>query len=598
MGRENVISNTAQGVEMRRNPLDLDVQKFSHACNMAFHENSIKTRPGFRYHKLNINGMWQGGSYFSPSTGLSAENYSNLPNGLVNVVDGSVYITPLTSDSDDLPEPWVVGQVNSASKNVYNYDAENYLILHVENGSTYWSDGGLGLEKSQGLADCADDHDQLNGIKNHVPCGATVGEYIHGRLHVAVPFSCNNTEIAVGDLITKRGCKCEDDLLHFTEHCNPSHGGGLTAPSKFGPTLALAVMPDSAANGEGSLYDFRKNGIVRHDTLLDQRETRYDAAGNRISEGWDTRRITNAVLNTIGAVGRYAVYQLPQDIMFRSQYGLHFLKTSLGIGTFNDETTNVLSQDVEPLINIENDTSLLEGASVGHWLKCNRFFASVNHRKTDNTSSTSAQGFVSFNQASTYTEDRTPRFITEGLWKPDEHITDIHMFVEAGECKDGGRYGFICSDKTGELYFAEFDKNLKGVDVRDGKEIAIDWSLHTGEFLMNGFTSRKDVSNGFLDAVINHTTTKIESYIKSDESNCWIDWSDVECESNTMSLMTGYEFNSSSVEGTSFQFKLKGSGYVDIRRLDVDWGKIESKTDGKGNCIEICEDSEVDWFAE
>jgi hypothetical protein len=566
---------SVSGVDMRANPLLLGYRKFSQSKNLKYDEGTVRTRSGIRYHNLGLKGTWQGSTLFRPSSGLSSESYSEMPDGLVNIVDGVVTISVF--DGCDFKPHHKIGSVGSVGP-ITPFEAENYLIIPGK--KSHYSDGGLRLTCSKGLGDCwTETHDTLSfdDARNHLPHDAFLGAYVHGRTHVAIPYSCNSTELAVSDLISKRGCKTSDDLLVFEEHMNPSHGGGLTAPSRLGAMKALAVMPATDFNGEGELFAFHERGIVKHNTIYGQRETRHSAKGERITEGWDTRRITSVALNVIGATGRYAVHDLPNDIVFRSRFGVHFLKSVLGQGTFNDETTNTISQDVEPLM---KDLSMAENCTVGHWIEGNRVLCTIG----DNRS------FVVFNQTNSYTEDRTPRFVTEGVWSPDEGIAKIHKFISAG----GFTYGFICEDVNQNIYYAEFDDSLNsGVDIRDGKAYSIDWELNTGAFAMTeGFSSRKEIKSGYLDAVVSGEGLSVS--FKTDQNNCWTKWEDISCK-GLDKLLTGHQIKKPSEkdrEGTWFQFKFQGSGYVDVMSFELEYSETDRKSDGKGKCITICRSDE------
>ena len=340
-------------------------------------------------------------------------------------------------------------------------------------------------------------HDTFDStkFKNWLVNCAGIGCYAHGRIHQQV-----GQTIFVGDLIHKRGHLKTDDLLLMEEQSLLSHGEPLSVPSRLGKLMALQVLPTmNTANGEGDLIAYYEYGVVAFNTFESPRETKYDGEGKQLTQGWDQKRLVNHLLNTVGAVGRNAVAVLTRDHLFRSELGLHFLKVILGEGTFNSENTNIISMDVEPLLLADED---LSGAAVGFWPRGNRMFATVGLVRDDAVSSSSAgRGFVSWNQATTFTEDRTPRPLWEGMWIVDHGIAGIHQFVS----EDRREGAFLCSGRDRTIYKAVIDKNAT-VDERDDEELPIEWSFETGQFAPGGLDRNSMISNCLIEMVVSSST--------------------------------------------------------------------------------------------
>ena len=607
MGRFSVITIGAAGVDMRQNPLFLDTSRASSATNLTFDEATIKTRFDIEYHNLGLRGQFQGATYFSPSTGLSATSYSNAAASLATVVNGQVSLNAINKGIAS--KPITLGGGEKFQGDTYLFDAENYLVVLNPTSASYWSDAGDDLVRSPGLVESGgESHDQIDSAdnKNWIPNGSTLGHYINARTHISLDCSRGpkcpslNSEIWVSDIGGKRSIDdcTADDILKMEEAMLDSGGGTLVGPSKLGKTVAFETMLSSGNNGEGLFVDFRESGIMFHNTFEYPRETLFNAdAGTIIQEGWDEKRLSNVQLQTVSAVGKYAVYQLPDDIWFRSEYGFHFLKKTLGTGTLKDEKRNHESHDIQPLLDLDEDH--LEGASVGYWLKNDRLMGTVGMVKnTIFSSSTMGRGIAVLNQATTYTEDDTPRALWEGLTLPDESIKGIHKFTKFGKRAKNKEFGFICSDSNRNIFVGEFVNNRSGYDKRDSKTHKIHWQYTSGAFVMTGIKNVDALRNGYIDFIGDESTSNVEIEVRTDQHQCWEIWTEVETslvQKSLKSVSFGEPSNRSVREATWFQFRIKGSGYIEIRTFDVEAVKIDSKKDGRNQCNPICCEQE-DYF--
>lgn len=602
MAKFSVITIGAAGVDMRLNPLFLENKRASSATNLTFDEATIKTRFDLEYHSLGINGQFQGNTYYSPSTGLSATSYSDASTSLATAASGSLYLNSILETGIN-PSPVRLNACEKLQGDIYLFDAENYLIATGTNNSTFWSDSGSDLIQSKGLVQSGgESHDKMDSSENlnWIPNNSSIGHYVHARTHISVDFyGANediepiNSEIWVSDIGGKRFLDDDsaEDILKMEEAMLDSGGGTLTAPSKLGKTVAFETLLSSGSNGEGMFVDFRENGIMFHDTLKAPRESLIGEDDNVIQPGWDEMRISNVQLQTISAVGRYAVYQLPSDIWFRSEYGFHFLRKAIGVGTLQDEKRNNESHDIQPLVDVDDD-SLLHGAATGYWLRNDRLMGTVGMVKdTTYSSSSMGRGIVVLNQAATYTEDDVPRNLWEGLWLPDPEIKGIHKFTKLGQRAKNKEFGFISSDKDRNIFAAEFKNQRSGYDTRLGNQHAIAWQYTSGAFVLTGLKNVDSLRSGVIDFIADGSTSKIEIQIRTDQHHCWETWTTIEPCSTQKSLRSvsiGEPSTKSVREGTWFQFRIKGKGYIEIRTFDVEATKIDSKSDGRNQCIPLC----------
>ena len=601
MAKFSIITIGTSGVDMRENPLFLEDKKAAFAKNLAFDENTIKTRPDIEYHNLGIKGKFQGSTYFTPRFGISATTYTSASTAIATVVGGNTYLNPL--EGGDIGDPILLSGARFIG-DTYLFTAESHLVIVNEKGNTHWWSSGIELVMSGGInkdyESEENSHDTLDDkdIRHWLPHNANVGHYIHARNHISVSFGSEftnsedlNSELWVSDILTKRGCYIDNDHLKMEEAMLDSMGGTLVAPSKFGKTIALETLPVEEQNGEGFLVDFRECGVLTHNTDDPQRETIFDPETNGNSqEGWDTKRLTNVRLNSVSAVSRYSVVQLPSDIYFRSDYGFHFLKKTLGQGTLKDQTLNHEAHDIQPLFDFDEDNDV-SGASVGHWIRGNRFLGSVGFKQLPfHSSSSVAQGIAVMNQATTFTEDDTPRVLWEGLWVFDKDFAGVHKFTNGGARPKDKSYGFIGSDCDTNLFYGEFQNKASGVDVRDGIGSAVQWEYMSGAFTMNGLRHIDRVHSAVLDFITDGSTGDITISIKTDETECWEEWSVITPNTSEKSLLSKAigEPPKSSREATWFQFKIEGSGYVEIRTFEIESVKVVEKEDGRNHCVPVC----------
>lgn len=615
-----VISSGMAGVDMTTNPLFLPNERLAGATNMVFEEGVIKTRPGFRYHDLGIAGKFQGTAPYSPSRGLSHMPFADPFTALIVAAGKKVFYTlskdgyfadPVEIQSDDL----------LGDNDVNIFQAENYLIVQSHFGNTRWWEGYGKFVISPGLdaepdtvkelllqadlnvkelvganIDCCfqkielcevtpilepeedfGSHDSLitANHRNFLINSAGVGVYANGRIHQQ-----GYGGIFVSDLIHKRGTKKTDDILLMEEQQAGSFGDPLSAPSRLGQLRALEVYPAmQSATGEEQVVAYYDHGTVTFNTSAVPRETRFTPEGEMTQKGWSEIRQINHVLNRIGATGRYAVGILPRDHAFRSRYGIHLLRTTIGDGVFNDEFINTLSQDVQPILDAD-DKSSLKGVTVGQWTENHRLLTSVGMiENLIYSSSSMGRGFVVWNQATTFTEDRTPRPLWEGLWSPHCEIAGIHRLVDATPVGGSSLFGFVGSKASGaELVFGEMDKSLQ-CDILDDNPVPIEWNI-TSRKIYNGFSKYNRITQGRLELEASGPGGRVRVMVRTDTSPEWQEWEEDTTstgpDSELFSLNLGLPPEPCRV-ASWFQFKVEGIGHATVRHLEVEMSQERGK---------------------
>lgn len=617
-----VIQTGMAGVDMLTNPMFLPTDKAAGATNMVFKEGAVSTRPGIRYHNLGQRGRFQGASVYSPSRGLSHQPFAD-PYTAVVVVAGGCLNYNLSSEGGFSSPVLIGGNSELGCEDVHIYQAENYLIVQSPFIDTLWWEGygdyvvSPGLDASQDTVkdcliqsdlnrkslpganvDCCfqkieycdttpipmeeedfSSHDTFDFTKhkNFLVNSAGIGIYSNGRIH-----QDTHQGIYVSDLIHKRGVKYTDDILLMEEQLAGSFGDPLSANSRLGQLRALETMPAvSNANGEGSLVAYYDNGVVSFNTGYTPRETRFDAeSGEMRYKGWSEVRLINHLLNSVSATGRYAVGVLPRDHAFRSRFGIHLLKTTMGEEVINDEFINLLSHNVEPILDAD-DKSLLKGTSVGQWVEGSRLLTTVGmHEDRIYSSSSMGRGFVVWHQAYNFTAERTPRPVWEGLWSVSNDIAGIHRILDASPVGGDNMFGFIASKAAdAEIVFGEINKNLH-CDIVDGKPIPIEWNV-TSRKVFRGYQKLNRISGGRVEIEATGRGSRVRVLVRSDVSPEWSVWR----EKPTSDSDTAVELHSIELglpqkhyrSASWFQFRVEGIGHSSLRLLEIDMSEDADK---------------------
>lgn len=432
------------------------------------------------------------------------------------------------------------------------------------------------------------DHDTFDNEKvvNWLANSAGLGVFAHGRIHQQ-----SGNAILVGDLIHKRGFLLTDDLLKMTEQALDSMGEPLVIRSSYGRLLALAMLPTmGTANGEGDLVAYYEGGVAFFNTHIAPRETIADTDGKILQAGWDQKRQIDYRLNRISAVGRYAVAVLPRDHFFRSQFGLHLLRLVLGDGSIQTEQLNTVSTDIQPIL-AADDRALLPAAACGFWLHGNRMLCTTGLAADESISAAGhGRGVVSWNQATTFTEDGTPVPRWEGLWVFDDKISGLHWLGETGIRPEPGTFGFLATGEAG-LYFGAFDQNAL-CDTRDGEEIAIEWDLETGCFPNNDRHLWKKLSGGSIEVELSGEDCRVRVLVRTDVKDQWVLWKEFSpgdrAKRSTQAFHMVEDLGappSDCAKGTWFQVRVEGLGAAEIWSIDLDISAAERKTGRQDNSL-------------
>jgi len=433
----SVIELGVKGVDMRSNPFTLGRRKLAFAQNLVFDESEIRTRHGFNYHNLGLSGRLQDAKVVNLGKGISRGQYGEDLDILVVVIGGKAYYIARNEILRDgkrtvnfcCPER-ICGLEWNCDTQVRISQVEDRVVFYGRSILTSWWDGEK-CETSPGMEDRACKNIDPRGeepesfccedIKNWIPHNLCNLHYIHARAHAQT----NKNTIYVGDMLHKRAEDKTKDSLKFNEQAHDSYGDPLGVPTEMGEYIALETYPGMGTTyGEGDLIGYTRGGIVRHPTFKFPRQSRYDGKGVNIQQGWKYQNMTTHIANTVTTVGYNAVTKTPRDHFFASDYGVHFLSQVIGEGSFNDETTKALSQDVEPIYTWDSH-ALTHGRSTGHWLQGSRYMVTVGLSESDNAYLPTSIGYLSMNQATTYTEDRTPIPVWEGIHTVDEEM-EIH----------------------------------------------------------------------------------------------------------------------------------------------------------------------------
>lgn len=590
MPTQQIIAPGIRGIDATADPLTLGKRKMAAAVNMGIKDGKLTTRSGFHYWNLGYSGRFKGACLYRPAMGLSATSFGHSGAQLAVSAGFHIYLNATTmtvvhcNPQRITPEAALdsceVPVIDACTEIRHLFQAENYLIVQDPLGTTYWWDGtsltaSPGLAKDADPADAGESHDtfQSSKFRNWLANKAGLGIYAHGRIHQQV-----DNEIWVSDIIHKRGHRTTEDVLLMEEQSLLSFGDPLFTNSKMGKLTALEVAPQmGTSNGEGDLVGFYEGGVVTYNTFLFPRETRADAEGRNITNGWGTQRMVTHRLSKLSAVGRYAVCDLPRELVFRSPVGVHMLGQLTGAEVINDEPNNNFAEDVAAILNSDDPYSL-SGTATGYWLKGQRIFITSGMQfDADISVDTYGRGFVVFNKAVSKTEDRTPVTGWEGVWCPDNAMSGVFWFSNIGNRNDLGLYGFLTSKQDGrDFYFATLTEHATE-DVRDGEAVPIAWSVDTGRFHFGDLSVEKVIESARFEGIFSDPNTRLRFYVRSDRSPVWQRWREATpverslqpCEKLLRSCVLGKPPEGLR-EAAWFEFRIEGSGWAQINAFDVE----------------------------
>lgn len=591
MPSEQIFNEGTQGVSMRSKALLLGRREFASATNIQFEENSIKTRHGFLYQNTGIKGRFQGATTYLPDQGISSQKLGPNSEIIAVAAGGKLHAIHtkcrlICSTSEILKASF------PENEDVDLYQAESLLIAGGRSSDTFWWNGNVDDKacRSKGPSgkDKGDDpsHDRLEDFEEFLLNGVPLGTYAHGRIHQF------QDKIYVSDIIHKRQEGVWDITL-MEEQFAGSYGDPISVSTRTGKLRAWALWQrPGTQNGEGVLVAYFDCAILFIGTDEAPRETRTNPeTGEIIQRGWELISLTQHRLNTISAVGRYAVAQMPHDHAFRSPFGIHFLTFSLGEGTIKDESNNITSTKVDPLFDCD-DRRDLDGSAVGHSIELSRLFATVGMMRNKEISTSSyGRGFASWHQSMSFTEDRTPVSGWEGLWSPDHGIEGIHRFIQRKDDYQSYDFGFISSREDGTIDYATIEEGQL-TDIRDDVSIPIEWQVETGQYALSSLRSLDEVTGGRLEVTVASNDTKIRVLVRTDRNTEYELWKEVEPCNETLEFdqMLRNEVDlglppKAMRESSWIQIRVEGIGYAELHEMTVEWATKEK--DKKTRCLVV-----------
>lgn len=597
----SILELGTRGVDMRTNPFQLGIGKVAFAQNIVFDESESRTRFGYYYHNLGLSGRLQDAKVVNLGKGLSRGKYGYDADVLVIIIDGKAWFlrSEVFFEGDKKRVSFCCPQRIcdlewDKCEEVRIQQVEDYVVFYGRNIETSWWDGES-CEISPGMEEraCSNIDERCyepesfcdEDIKNWIPHNLCSLAYAHGRSHAQV----GSNTIYVGDMLHKRAEDRTSDVLKFNEQAHDSYGDPIGVPSSSGCYITLENFPAmGTVYGEGDIVGYTScGGIVTHPTNIFPRQSRYTAQGENITKGWKYEKMVTRIVNTVTAVGYNAVTVTPRDHFFASDYGVHFLTQITGEGSFNDETTKTLSQDIEPLYRIDSP-ALTHGRSTGHWLNGSRFFVTVGMIESEWSNLPVAKGYASMNQALTYTEDRTPLPVWEGLHTVDDDMV-IHKFLSSTKVDYRGAYGFLASSSDGMLYFAEMCEGLTH-DIRDDEEIPIEWEVETGKSIANRFTKTSVISDGTLRYITDDADLELSVMKRTSHSCCWESWRTMDICSDkidesgrVVSVATLGQPPKDYRESAWSQYRIQGKGYAELESFQV-WYEDGTQIKSKNYC--------------
>lgn len=608
MAQEYVIfRDFVRGVDMRRNPLSLGSDKFHYAKNLIFEEGVPKTRYGYKYIPTGIKGEFHESIFHNGGRSTSASVYAHDKDRYVMVVDGIAYSSCVNSGQSF--EFSSIGDLKySSCTNTFMESAENYVIFQNRSGNTFWWDG-CELTESKGMCHCADPVDDVCDTENKVEYDKKYATFINANIVDWLLNEAGNVQYVNGrvlqekghiwasDPLNKRGGLSSDDILKQTESARWSFGDPISSPSWMGNMTAFVTFPSKTnATHQGDAIAFYEVGSQFIDPNQFPRQTRATAKGEIIQQGWNYKKLTRPATHIVSATGRRAAVETPDDVLFASNYGIHFLTAVAGQGSFNDETTKTLSQAVEPIF-LHDTEDLLEGRQVGHWVNGNRFFVGACLVRDETKGQLPmARGMLSMNQSLTYTEDRTPIPVWEGLHTADDGIAGIHKFDDLSLGHKRGSYGFLASNNDGEIYWAKIDKD-RHTDERDGEVKRIPWEAVTGRHRASGESYDTQLDSSSITVVTSNLSESLKVEVRTDKSG-WVKLKEVTFNQSLEKCLFEETIQLGRAkkeveQGAWYQYRISGLGYIELKNLVIEVSKGD-KLEGKNKRHKVG-DMTYDW---
>jgi hypothetical protein len=582
MPTAKIIGKEVNGVTTEDNPFGLSNRYLVHARNIQIDRGILKTRPGFVREPLGMKAPFQGATIYRPGRGVSAKQESDDNLYLAVAAGGEISLTGL--ESCKMGSYQVLCNSGMGDNVVHLLSAEQWLIATAEGQNTkWWTPGQDCFTTSPGLADC-----NLEDLPEDTFCkeswvhwlvnGAGLTAYVHGRVHQSV-----GRRLYISDMIYKRGINTDTDILRMWEQSQSSYGDVQCLSTRAGDIVALEVLPATTTpNGEGDLVAYTERGVFTFNTFEYPRKTVVSATGETVSKGWAYKRLKDQRMMHITACGRYAVAVSPRDHFFRSKYGLFSLKLSLESGTLKDEPIDNLSWQVKSLLQ-END-ELLKGVSTGYWIEGQRIFTSTEMAYDAGVAvEPFGRSFAVYNKVISQTVEGTPVQGWEGLWSSPN--MNIHRFMP----NDGQDFLMLTSE-DGKFEATHVLEDAI-VDIKaDGTKQEIEWEIETGKTNFGSAANLSTISEGYFEAISRSKDFKVTIYVKTDKTLCWKEWKTFgSCDKDGEMFFIGQPLgrpDASTREGSWFEFRIVGTGSMEIHHFNVDVALGDAKIN-RAVCVAV-----------
>jgi hypothetical protein len=304
--------------------------------------------------------------------------------------------------------------------------------------------------------------------------------------------------------------------------------------------------------------------------------------GEATSKGWAYKRLKDHRMTLVTACGRYAVAVSPRDHFFRSKYGLFSLKMSLESGSLKDEPIDNLSWQVNTMLKEREE--LLNGVSTGYWIEGQRIFSSSEMNFDPGVSVESyGRSFVSYNKVVSQTAEGTPIQGWEGRWSAPD--MDILRFMP----NEGQEFG-ILSQNQGAYELVSVTDNQAYDILKDSTKQEISWEFETGKYNFGSATNLINLSEGYFEAFSRSKKFSVKILVKTDKTLCWKEWKTIEgCDKEGESFFVGQPLgrpDTATREGSWFQFRVEGTGSLEINSFNVDFTLGDVKTN-RAVCIPV-----------
>ena len=446
-----------EGVDQSVDPALLSFNRVADAVNVQIKDSTLTCRPGVKIHELDIEGDFQGATFYNPAKGLSQQSFGVDTSGIVARIGGKHYrIVPSKSKpASTTLDVTALDSEDTASNESYHLaflkQCENYVISQDGNGSTWIWDGQNPPYFSSG-------YDSTNKEESKLANGASAVAYAHGRIVQVV----NLRQVIVGDIIHKSEFTTASNILETTEQTYWATGAFFSPPSELGTIRAVEVLPlQDTAHGHGDLMFHTSEGIFSLDLTLYPRDT------------WVDQAIVKHVLLDTGAAGFYAICLMAGDQFFLSRHGLQTLRSARAESSLVGNPFNPISESVRDYIDADTRDNFIY-ASVEKFVEQRRIFLTTQHLVRGGARG--GRGLLVLNTLPVVGGNRA----WEGLWTFPSEGRLINQLI-SGVFDTQERMFAFATGADGKVRLLEFSDDLPNDVLSDGTEKPIEWQVLTRE---------------------------------------------------------------------------------------------------------------------